>query len=185
MRLLKIIGDYGLPPDISRPSGFASLVLIILEQQVSLDSARAVYNRLCTATDITPRAIGKLSIEEIRSCGITRQKSSYIKGMADLIISGDLDLNHLESLEVDQSYEILLQIKGVGPWTAQIYLMFCLNAPDLFPKGDIALNHSLRELFNLNPTEGQEHAKSWSPYRSHAAYLLWHHYLEKRNRKIP
>lgn len=180
-----IIGVYGQPIIVKRPEGYASLVLIILEQQVSLESAKATFNRLYHATEVDPSRINLLTIEDLRGMGITKQKSTYIKGIAARIIDGGLDFESLGKLKTDEAFKALLQLKGVGPWTAQIYLMFCLGAPDIFPKGDIAINHSMKDLFGLDAEASQIQSEKWKPLRSYAAYLLWHHYLCKRNRTIP
>ena len=180
-----IIEEYGQPTIVYRPQGYASLVLIILEQQVSLESAKATYNRLSAATEVDPIRIDQTSLKDLREMGITKQKATYIKGIAELIVSRELLIDDWGNLETDAAYNALLQLKGVGPWTAQIYLMFCLRAPDIFPRGDVAINHSIYDLFGLDAEEGQLRSEQWKPYRSYAAYLLWHHYLSKRNRVIP
>jgi DNA-3-methyladenine glycosylase II len=181
-----IIDTYGLPSIPHRPEGFETLVLLILEQQVSIDSAKATFLKLKDlVTYCVPETIATLSDEQCRAVGISRQKTGYIKGLAAALLSNDLILEELGSLSADAVREKLIKIKGIGNWTIDIYLMFSLKAPDLLPLGDIAVVNTFKELFDLHDKEAMEaYAQSWKPYRSYATYLLWHHYLGKRNRKI-
>lgn len=181
-----IITTYGLPKIPSRPQGFQTLVLLILEQQVSIDSAKATFNRLKTLTpNFLPQEIALLSDEQLRAIGVSRQKSNYIKGLANAIISNEIDLDSLPHKSAETVREELIKLKGIGNWTIDIYLMFCLQSPDIIPLGDIAVVNTIKELFDIHTKEEMEAvARQWSPYRSMATYLLWHHYLNKRNRKI-
>ncbi len=182
----QIVLEYGLPNIPSRPQGFETLVLLILEQQVSIDSAKATYLRLRDkAISFTPERLVVFSEEEFRSMGVSRQKANYIKGLSQVIINNEI---HLESLSQKTAVEVreeLIKIKGIGNWTIDVYLMFSLQAADVFPIGDVAVVNTMRELFNIHSKEEMLLlAEKWSPYRSHATFLLWHHYLNKRNRKI-
>ena len=181
-----IVEQYGLPTIPSRPQGFETIVLLILEQQVSIDSAKATYLRLREkALAFTPDRLVVFSEKDFRSVGVSRQKATYIKGLSQIIINKEI---HLESLSQKTAVEVreeLIKIKGIGNWTIDVYLMFSLKAADVFPIGDVAVVNTIRELFDMHSKEEMLLlAEKWSPYRSHATFLLWHHYLNKRNRKI-
>ncbi|WPO80553.1 DNA-3-methyladenine glycosylase 2 family protein [Flavobacterium sp. KACC 22761] len=181
----EIIETYGLPPIPRRPQGFETLVLLILEQQVSIDSAKATFLKIKAYKDCNPENMVILSDEEFRSLGVSRQKTKYIKILAEAVLNKDLDIESLPSKSAKQVREELIKLKGIGNWTIDIYLMFCLEEPDLIPLGDIAVVNTMKELFNIHDKQEMEiHAEQWSPYRSYATYLLWHHYLKKRNRTI-
>ena len=181
-----IIEQYGMPTIPKRPQGFEALVLLILEQQVSIDSAKATFLKLKTKEKtVEPNALLNLSDEEFRNLGVSRQKTSYIKALSTAILNKDIDLESLPSKTAQQVREELIKIKGIGNWTIDIYLMFCLQAPDLLPLGDIAVVNTIKELLDIHNKEDMEvHTIRWSPYRSMATYLLWHHYLNKRNRTV-
>jgi DNA-3-methyladenine glycosylase II len=182
----KIIQEYGLPIQPKRPQGFETLVLLILEQQVSIDSAKATFLRLKQAIqDFHPENFVIFSDEDFRACGVSRQKTKYIKALSDAIISNELDLASLEFKHPDVTRQELIKIKGIGNWTIDIYLMFCLNSPDIIPLGDIAVVNTMKELLDIQTKEDMEiYTQKWSPYRSFATYFLWHYYLQKRGRKI-
>ena len=181
-----IIEQYGMPTIPARPQGFKTLVLLILEQQVSIDSAKATFLRLKTKEkNFEPEALLNLSDEEFRNLGVSRQKTSYIKALSTAILNKDIDLESLPTKTAQQVREELIQIKGIGNWTIDIYLMFCLQVPDLLPLGDIAILNTIKELLGIHNKEEMEvHTIRWSPHRSLATYLLWHHYLSKRNRTV-
>lgn len=182
----KIIEAYGQPNIPSRPEGFETLVLLILEQQVSIDSAKATYLRIREkVTTILPETLIQLSDEDYREAGVSRQKTSYIKGLSQKVIDKDIHLERLSEKSAIQVREELIKIKGIGHWTIDVYLMFSLQAPDIMPFGDIAVVNTIKELFDIHDKETMEkHAQQWSPYRSMATFILWHHYLNKRNRKV-
>lgn len=181
-----IIEQYGMPVIPRRPQGFETLVLLILEQQVSIDSAKATFLKLkAKEKNVEPNALLSLSDEEFRNLGVSRQKTSYIKALSAAILNKDIDLESLPGKTAQQVREELIKIKGIGNWTIDIYLMFCLQAPDLLPLGDIAIVNTIKELLDIHDREAMEaHTIKWSPYRSVATYLLWHHYLNKRNRTV-
>lgn len=178
---------YGSPPIWSRPQGFISLSKIILEQQVSLASANAHFEKLnAYVSEFTPTAISQLTDEELRSCQISRQKASYLKGLSLVIQNGKLNLDTLKEMEETEVRKKLTSIKGIGNWSADVYLMFCLQAKDIFPVGDIAVVHTMRELTIAETQEEMlELSKTWQPLRSLATCYLWHYYLKKRNRTLP
>lgn len=181
-----IIEEYGMPIIPKRPQGFETLVLLILEQQVSIDSAKATFLKIkASQKAIAPEILLYVSDEEFRNLGVSRQKTSYIKALATAILNKELDLESLPAKTAHQVREELIKIKGIGNWTIDIYLMFCLESPDLLPLGDIAVVNTIKELLDIHDKDAMEiHAKQWSPYRSYATYLLWHHYLKKRNRTV-
>ncbi|MBZ4041638.1 DNA-3-methyladenine glycosylase family protein [Flavobacterium hibisci] len=181
----EIIEKYGLPSIPKRPQGFETLVLLILEQQVSIDSAKATFLKIKNYTICNPETMAVLPDEEFRNLGISRQKTKYIKILAEAVLNKELDIENLASKSAKQVREELIKLKGIGNWTIDIYLMFCLQEPDLIPLGDIAIVNTIKELFNIHDKGEMEiYTQEWSPYRSYATYLLWHYYLNKRNRKI-
>ena len=180
----RIYNLYGAPPDWQRPEGFVSLVHIILEQQVSLQSAKAHFDRLdAYLTAFTPAEILKLNDAELRQCQVSRQKAIYLRALASAIAEGSINLQDLRDMPGDEVRRQLKSAKGIGNWTADIYLMFCLQAKDIFPVGDIAIINTLKELTRARTAEEiADRANRWSPYRSLASYFLWHYYLRKRGR---
>jgi len=185
----KIIADIyrknQAPPNWTRPEGFITLSKIILEQQVSLASANAHFIKLSTyVKDFTPTAIVNLSDDEMRSCQISRQKSSYLKSLSSAIIDNSLNLEKISQKSEEEIRKELTNIKGIGNWTVDVYLMFCLQSKNILPIGDIALFNTIKELTSANTKEEMiSFAQRWSPLCSLATYFLWHHYLEKRKKK--
>jgi DNA-3-methyladenine glycosylase II len=182
----QLYAQYGNPNVPTRPEGFQTLCKLILEQQVSLESARACYVKIEMALgEVYPQLVLSASDEVLRACGVSRQKSSYLKALAEAILNKELVLETLSEKHPDEVRNELIQIKGIGHWTIDVYLMFCLQSPDIFPIGDIALVNTLKELYGCNDkAEMLALAGNWKPYRSMATYFLWHHYLQKRNRKF-
>ena len=180
----KINEQYGIPPNWQRPQGFVSLSKIILEQQVSLASAEAHFNRLNSyLKDFSPTEILKLSYEEMRTCQISWQKAKYLRELSLAVINKDLIFEELPIIGSKEVREKLTSIKGIGDWTTDIYLMFCLQSKDIFPLGDIALINTIKELTKVKTNSGIVRlTQRWKPYRSLAAYFLWYYYLKKRNR---
>lgn len=182
-----IIEEYGLPPSWSRKEGFESLCRIILEQQVSLESGKAAYEKLKTLTSsFTPKNVAKLTMEQMRAATVSRQKSGYILGLASTILDGNLNLTTMSGSQPNEAVDRLVKIKGIGPWTAEVYTLFALRAPDIYPRGDIALINTIKELWHVaDADEALNKTLEWAPYRSTASFLLWHHYLSKRGRVSP
>lgn len=185
-RLASIYKVHGAPPMWGRRTGFPTLLRIILEQQVSLVSARAMFERL--KSNIHPfTAEGFIAAGEasLRSLGVTRQKAHYCVQIAEAFIRGHL--NHVGRLSDEEAYAALVSIKGVGPWTANIYLLMALRRPDIWPDGDIALATAVGRLWKINPRPGfielARIAERWRPYRSVAARMLWQYYLAARDGK--
>ena len=181
-----IIEKYGLPIIPKRPQGFETLVLLILEQQVSIDSAKATFLKLkAKHTNLNPESLLSFSDEEFRNIGVSRQKTSYIKALSHSISNNQIDLESLATKSAEQVREELIKIKGIGNWTIDIYLMFSLQAPDIIPLGDIAVINTIKELLDIHDKpEMENYVAKWSPHKSVATYLLWHYYLNKRNRKV-
>lgn len=184
--LATIIHDYGYPPFWHRPGGFATLIHIILEQQVSLASARAAYDKLkLKIGTITPKKLLALTDGELKDCYFSRQKIIYARHLAAAIVNKDLNLRSLPDLSNEDIRAKLIAIKGIGHWTIEVYLMMVLHRSDLFPPGDIALLNSLKDIKGLPRSATKEHmtriAARWKPYRTVAAFLLWHAYISKRN----
>lgn len=187
--LKKIIDDYGLPPMWTRPAIFQSLVLTILEQQVSLASAYAAFKKLKEKTGfVTPKKILALSDEELKTCYFSRQKIIYVKALAAAIISKKISLKKLSVSTDNEIRETLKQIKGIGDWTVDVYLMHALQRSDLFPLGDVALVNSLKHIKQLHAAVTKEEmlalAESWRPYRTVASMLLWHAYIQRKGIKV-
>jgi DNA-3-methyladenine glycosylase II len=187
--LREIIQAHGYPPVWTREQSFAALVHIILEQQVSLASAKAAFTKLQQKLGtITPQKLLKLSDEELRACYFSRQKTAYARHLAEAIVSKKLQLKKLAALPDEEVRAELKKIKGIGDWTVDIYLLFALQRCDVFPTGDLAMMNAFREVKQLPKHTGKEEilklAEQWRPYRSVATYLLWHHYIKTRNIKL-
>lgn len=180
-----IHNKYGPPPNWSRPEGFVSLSKIILEQQVSLASANAHFNKLNTYLPaFTPGNILTLTDKEMHQCHISRQKASYLRALSLAIINNDINLDELSGMHKSNIRKRLTKIKGIGDWTADVYLMFCLQSKDIFPAGDIAIVKTVKELTKAKTKEEIILlSENWKPLRSLAAYFLWHYYLINRGRK--
>jgi DNA-3-methyladenine glycosylase II len=185
--LAGIVARHGPPPLWDREPGFPTLLHILLEQQVSLASARAAFDRLRIATDpLTPAAFLALSDAELLAIGFSRQKARYGRALAEAIDSGALDLDALPRLDDDAVQGALQAIPGIGPWTSTIYLLMVLGRPDVWPAGDMALAAAVGEVKGLGHRPGTaemtELGTTWRPWRSVAARLFWHDYLARRGR---
>jgi DNA-3-methyladenine glycosylase II len=183
--LATIHATYGDPPLWQRATGFRTLVHIILEQQVSLSSAKSMLLRLEAAIQpFTPERFLEFGDGYLRGLGVTRQKSGYLVHLAESIVSGRLSLQGLSRLSDDQALLRLTGIKGIGLWSANIYLLMAMRRADIWPAGDLALAVAIRELKSLSarpsPEELQRIAEQWRPYRAVAARMLWQYYLGRR-----
>lgn len=188
--LAKIIDTFGSPVTFTRPPTFQTLVLLILEQQVSLDSARAAYDRLEAAIPgIEPPALLGLDDTQLRNVGFSRQKTRYTRELADRVITGALDLESLTDMDDAFARTTLMQVPGIGVWTADVFLMSSLGRPDIWPIGDRALQVAVAEALNLeavpDPRQLEGIGERWRPDRTAAAGILWHGYLGRRGRTIP
>jgi DNA-3-methyladenine glycosylase II len=178
---------FGPPPLWARDPSYATLVHLVLEQQVSLASARAAFDRLevALAGTIEPGAFLQLSDAQLRAIGFSRQKAGYARDLATALADG-FDLEGLADLPDEEVRSSLMRLRGIGRWTADIYLIMCLRRPDVWPQGDQALATAAGELLELpaRPTFDalELRARSWRPHRATAARILWHHYLSVRGR---
>ena len=184
--LRKIIKQHGYPPMWTRPATFQSLILFILEQQVSLASAYAAFKKLREKIGfVTPSKILSLSDVELRACYFSRQKIVYARELANAVQVKQLVLKKLTHKHEDEVRHELKKIKGIGDWTVDVYLMHSLQRTDLFPLGDIALVNSLKETKQLHSHISKDEmlkiAEPWRPHRTIAAMILWHAYIKKRN----
>lgn len=172
----------GMPPLWDRAPGFATMVRFVLEQQVSLASADAAYQRLEAATDgLDPASFLILDDAELRLIGFSRQKAGYARGLARGMLDETIDLQQLDAMADNEVMESLEAIRGIGPWTASCYLLFVLGRPDIWPSGDRALHVAMADVLDLaeipdTKTAGAI-AERWRPYRAVAARMLWHDYL--------
>lgn len=187
--LKAVIGQYCYPPMWTRPNTFQTLILTILEQQVSLASAYAAFKKLKQKIGfVTSGKILALSDAELRACYFSRQKIGYARALAKAVKNKELNLKKLSSAEENTVRTELKKIKGIGDWTVDVYLMHALQRTDLFPLGDIALVNSLKEVKQLPHTITKEEmliiAEPWKPYRTIASMILWHAYIQKRGIKI-
>ncbi|HEX8576522.1 MAG TPA: DNA-3-methyladenine glycosylase 2 family protein [Flavobacterium sp.] len=179
-----ILETFGNPVILKREEGFASLCHIILEQQVSIASAKACYQKLEHYLGaVTPQILSHASDDTLKKCGISRQKILYIKDLAAKVIAKEIDFTSFASKSEEQVRKELIALKGVGNWSADVYLMFCLQSPDIVPLGDIAIKNTLTALYNCHTHEEMVAvSEQWKPFRTFASYTIWHYYLSKRNR---
>ena len=187
--LRQVIVQYGYPPMWTRPNTFQTLILTILEQQVSLASAYAAFKKLKEKIGfVTADKILSLSDTELRACYFSRQKIVYARALATAVKEKTISLRKLALAGEDTVRTKLKKIKGIGDWTVDVYLMHALQRSDLFPLGDIALVNSMKEVKQLSQTitkiEMLEIAESWRPYRTIASMILWHAYIQKRGIRL-
>jgi len=185
--LAGIVERFGPPPMWDRPAGFATLVHIMLEQQVSLASAQAAFDRLCAAVDpLTPDGFLALDDTRLLAIGFSRQKTRYVRDLSQAVASGTLDLDGLARFSDADARDKLVALTGIGPWTASIYLLMVLRRPDVWPASDMALAAAVAEVKGLDrrpdPDLMEALAAPWRPWRSVAARLFWHDYLSRRGR---
>ena len=178
----EVVERFGPPPMWARDPGFPTLVHLILEQQVSLASAQAAFDRLrAAAHPLTPRSLLRLDDAQLLAVGFSRQKARYARALATAVEDGSLDVDGLASLDDDGVDAALTALPGIGPWTSTIYRLMVLRRPDAWPVHDIALAQAAAELRGLDhrpdATEMLALAESWRPWRAVAARILWHHYL--------
>jgi len=182
--LKTIIADFGLPIIQKREEGFASMCHIILEQQVSIASAKAAYEKLVNLVGkVDPFNISNATDQDLRTCGISRQKTLYLKNLARRVINKELSFSSLPMKTEQQIRKELIQIKGVGNWSIDVYLMFCMQSQDIIPLGDIAIKNTLMELYNCKSEEEMLAISfNWKPFRTLASFIIWHYYLKKRGK---
>ena len=183
--LAGIHATYGDPPLWRRDVGFTTLVHIILEQQVSLKSAKSMLVRLQGAIEpFTPERFVELGEAHFRGLGVTRQKSAYLIGLSTSIVNGDLSFTKLARMSDDEARLALTRIKGIGLWSADVYLLMAMRRADIWPAGDLALAVAIEELMNLAARPGplalEQLADRWRPHRAVAARMLWQYYLGRK-----
>ena len=185
--LQQVLHEYGYPPFWTRPNSFETLVLTILEQQVSLASAYAAYKKLKEKLgNITPKKLVQLTDEELRNCYLSRQKIVYVRELANAILSKRIDLKSFEEKDDETVRHELIALKGIGNWTIDIYLLHALQRANIFPIGDLALVNAIRMLKEeaLSKEEIIKLSIKWKPYRSIATMICWHYYIKKKNIKL-
>ena len=183
-----IVTQFGTPPLWGRRPGFATLVRIILAQQVSLASAETMFKRLrSTAGDVTPQRVSTMGARGLRGIGFTRQKAGYVHDLAASIQGGYLDLRAVSRASDADGMRTLLGVRGLGPWSVDIYFIMALRRPDVWPRGDLALATAVHQVKRLRARPDHDKltrfAERWAPWRSVAARILWHHYLSTRMRQ--
>ena len=189
IQLKEIIEKHGYPPMWQRKPNFETLIHIILEQQVSLASAKAALQKLKQKIRaITPKKLLVLSDSELKDCYFSRQKIVYARHLAQSMLNGELNIQKIITLSDDEIRNQLTKIKGIGNWTVDIFLLMGLQRTDIFPVGDLAMINSLKKIKklpkNISKAEILILAKQWTPHRSIATMLLWHSYIKERNLKI-
>lgn len=188
--LATVLDRHGPPVFWERQPGLPTLVWLILEQQVSLESGAEMYRRVHGATgSITAESIIELGTDRLRGIGVTRQKTSYLLSLAEAIVRGELALDDLEELGEAEARKRLLALHGIGRWTADAYLLSALRFPDVFPVGDRALQVGVGETLGMESTPDEEQleilSRPWRPVRAAAARIIWHGYLSDRGRIEP
>lgn len=177
--IAEALRKFGLPPPRSRPPGFASLARIIIGQQVSVAAAASIWNKLTARIDpFTPEVVAKRTVDELRGFGLSRQKAAYIASLAADLVEGRLDLERIHALDDAAAIVELMRLKGFGRWSAEVYLLFSLGRPDIFPAGDLGLAVAMQRLKRLrkrpDPKRLLKLSEAWRPHRGAAAFFLWH-----------
>jgi DNA-3-methyladenine glycosylase II len=188
--LAEALAAAGIPAPRRRPRGFEGLARIIIAQQVSAAAATTMWNRVSAAIKpFEPATVAAVTIDALRACGLSRQKAAYLHGLAADIHEGRLNLAKIHRLPDEEAIAALMTLKGIGRWSAEIYLLFALRRPDIMPSGDLALQVAAQHLKGLRRRPAPERlvklAQSWRPHRSAAALLLWHYYAHIKRRQEP
>lgn len=175
------VADVGYPEPRDRDAGFASLLRIIVCQQVSNEAGAAIWRKLeGRLVDVTAEKVIRTRVATLRACGLSRPKVRYAKALAQAITKDGLDIDALASAPDDEVRARLTAVIGIGKWTADIYLMFALGRPDVMPGGDLALAVAAERMMGLSgrptPVELEDIAERWKPHRTAAAVMLWHYY---------
>jgi DNA-3-methyladenine glycosylase II len=179
--LARLCDAHGVPEMRTREAGFAALLRVIVEQQLSVASARAIWGRLETAMGApTPAALLALDDKALKACGLSGAKMRYARGLAGDITSGRVDLAGLDAMDDEAAIAELMKLKGIGRWTAEIYLLASLGRPDVFPVDDLAVAAAASHLKGRRTRFSRKHllrvCDAWRPWRSVAARLLWHYF---------
>ena len=181
-RAAAVAGDFTVPV---RPPGFATLIWLIIGQQISIAAAKALFERLtATLGEVTPAGLLTLDDPAMRACGFTRMKAEYARGLATAIEDGTFDLDAVASLDDEGALAALTSLRGIGRWTAENYLMWALGRRDVVPAGDLALRIGWQRLCDLEEPPGEPALRAlatrWSPHRTAASFLIWYFYLGDR-----
>jgi len=181
-KLANILSQYDVPELILRPEGFRTLVFIVIEQQISLQAARKIFERLeSRLKKVNPETVFNTSAEVMKTIGLNRQKINTIHELSSRVINHEIDLNQLQFMDDEDVRKVLVSIKGIGNWTADIYLLEALNRPDILPSTDLALARCIQEIWGLEKRPDREiivkMALRWRPWRSYAVRLIWTAYL--------
>jgi len=187
-KLAEILIAHGEPPMWRRTAGFPTLVHIILEQQVTLRSGRAMFDRLnASIQPFEPEYFLRKGESYLRGLGVTRQKSAYLIHLSSLIVRRELSLAKLSRMNDEEARTALMQVKGIGLWSADVYLLMAMRRADIWPSGDLALAVAAKDLFGLkqrpSPNELELLAEEWRPHRAVAARMLWQYYLAKKAKR--
>lgn len=182
--LARVYSTYGAPPMWDREPGFATLLNIILEQQVSLASAKACFDKLASHLgEVTPASFLTINDADLKTIGFSRQKTAYARHLAEAVLQKRLDLDAMHILPDEAVKAELIKLKGIGEWTSDVYLLMAMLRPDVMPRGDIALHAAYQKLIKADKRPGSDEflmiAERWKPFRSVAARLLWHFYLSE------
>ena len=176
----EIFEKFGYPENRSIPEGFESLTKIIIGQQISTNVAKKIYTKLRDKNILNEITLSKMSHEELKSFGLSSQKSNYIKNLASLVHKKELDLTILSKINSDDIDEILIKVKGIGKWTINNYKIFALQNVDAWPTADLALQEAMKLIKKLSyrPAENEMEVigDKWKPYRGAGALFLWHYY---------
>lgn len=183
-----VLDAFGTPPIRRREPGFATLVILILEQQVSLSSARATYDRLdALVGEMTPGEILALEDDQLRTAGLSRQKTRYVRGLAETVAGGGFAVDELAGMDDEGARKALTAITGIGTWTADVYLLAALGRPDIWPAKDLALAVAAHEVMGLGARPDEDTlialGEAWRPWRAVAARILWHYYGNTKRNK--
>lgn len=186
-RLKPVFEAAGMPPLRKRAEGFAGLAAIVTGQQLSTASAAAIWTRVATAFDpFEPAALRKARPARLARLGLSAAKIKTLKAIAKAIDDGEIDFARIADMPADDAHTLLTSVHGIGPWTADLYLLFCLGHADAWPTGDLAVQEALRVAFGLEtrPTakQMQAYGEAWRPWRGVAAYLLWTYYRAIKRR---
>ncbi len=179
--LARAVQEAGPPAFALRPAGFETLVRAIVAQQVSAASARAIFARLCEAVQpLTPLQFLAAGPDVVRACGFSRPKLAYATALAEHILDGRLPIDRLQAMDDAAVVEALTAVPGIGVWSAEVYMIFAMGRPDVWPAGDLALQTAQQHIRGLEarpkPKASRELAAAWAPWRSAAAVTLWHYY---------
>jgi DNA-3-methyladenine glycosylase II len=183
-----LVAGGAVPRLRKREPGLAGLVSIIVSQQLSVASAAAIWGRVAAALpQMSPAAIDGMSDEDLKAVGLSGPKIRTVRAIAAAVGGGALPLDGLHSMPADEAHRAMVAVHGIGPWTADIYLLFCLGHPDAFPAGDLALQEAARLAYDLagrpNPAALNELAERWRPWRGVAAKVLWAYYGQVKARE--